>query len=174
MEKEVKIQSAVGVEVQYIMQQIREELDDHRDSINSNTDEIESSNEYIHQLMSQMDKINERIDAIALYLKKQDTHFSDENVFDIKPLTKKEKEIFSTIYELLQTQSEVSYKDIARKQVMALSVVPNYISALIEKGVPFIKQVKGRNVTISLKKTFCQQQAKQNIVGVNSKLTAWM
>ena len=63
----------------------------------------------------------------------------DDNVYDIRPLTKREKQVFQSIYELLQTKSEISYKDIARKQVMALSVVPSYIAALIEKGIPLRK-----------------------------------
>lgn len=157
----------------YVLKSIREELDDHRDAINHNTDEIGGNHEIMYQMMAQLDKMSERIDSMALYLKRKDSNFKDDNLVDIKPLTRREKEVFMALYELTQSQPAVSFRDLSNLMEMPIGSVQGYICALIEKGVPVEKTVSHRTVYLSLKKSFARLQAKNNIMGVDAKLTAW-
>ena len=163
----------VKVEMDFVLKAIREELDDHRDSINNNTDEIGGNHEMIYQVMAQLDKISERIDSMALYLKRKDSNFSDDNLVDIKPLTRREKEVFVALYELTQSQPAVSYRDLSNRMEMPIGSVQGYVCALMEKGVPVEKTVSHRTMYLSLKRSFARIQAKNNIMGVDAKLTAW-
>ena len=158
----------------YVLQSVREELDDHLETINNNTVEIESNNELLHQIMLRIEKISERMDSMALYLKRKDPKFTDDNLIDIKPLTKREKEVFCAIYELNAAMPSVSYRDLAKQLNMPVSLVQGYISALIGKGIPITKQYAHRTAYLSLKPQFQRLQAKKNIVGVDAKLTAWL
>lgn len=164
---------AKEVELGFVLQSIREELDDHRDAINNNTDEIEGNHELVYQVLSQLDKLSERIDSMAMYLKKKDAAFTDDNLVEIKPLTKREKEVFSALYELNLGLPAVSYRDLAKQLAMPVSLVQSYVTALIEKGVPVEKRFSHRTVYLSLRSSFQRLQAKNNIVGVDAKLTAW-
>ncbi len=153
---------------------VREELDDHLEAINDATNEIQSNNEMLLQVMERMEKMAERVDAIAWYLKRKDQSFSDDNVCDVEPLTKREKDVFSALYELNATNAGVTYKDIARRLGMTQALVQSYITALIDKGVPVEKRYVNKEARVALRPAFMTLQAKTNIVGVDSKLTAWM
>ena len=161
------------IEMDFVLKAIREELDDHRDTINNNTDEIGGNHEMMYQVMAQLDKMSERIDSMALYLKRKDSSFKDDNLVEIKPLTKREKEVFAALYELTQSQPVVSYRDLAKHMSMPITNVPGYVCALIDKGVPVQKTISHRTMYLSLKRSFARLQAKNNIMGVDAKLTAF-
>ena len=67
-----------------------------------------------------------------------------------KRLTSQEMLIFSTLYQLEQTQQEVTYKDISLKLKLTESSIRDYISRLINKGIP-VDKVKKNNKQIILK-----------------------
>jgi len=161
------------VEMDYVLKSIREELDDHRDAINHNTDEIGGNHEIMYQMMAQLDKMSERIDSMALYLKRKDSNFKDDNLVDIKPLTRREKEVFVALYELTQSQPAVSYRDLAKSMGLPVSNISGYVCTLIEKGVPVEKTMSKGTMFLGLKKSFARLQAKNNIMGVDAKLTAF-
>jgi len=171
VQKEV-YKSAANMQV--VLRGIKEAFDDHLESINNNTNEIESNHEILNQLICKLDKLTERVDSMALYLHKKDLKFKDTSIIEIAPLTRREKEVFQALYELVQGLPHVSYKQLAKKIGMTISLVQNYITSLIEKGVPIEKRYVSRQAFITLQPKFQRLQAKNNVVGLNAKLSAWM
>ena len=59
-----------------------------------------------------------------------------------KGLSKQEFSIFSALYSLEEQSKEISYKDLAISTGLTESSIRDYISRLIHKGIPIIKEKK--------------------------------
>lgn len=149
---------------------MRDELDDHRLAVNENTDELSATNEFVSELSRKLDKISERLDELTLLVKGK----SEDKQFQIQPLTGKEKEVFQALYVLTESQPYASYDQIARKALMPKSVVMDLSTSMLEKGVPIVKKLDGTMVFLKLDSEFRQLQAKKNVIGLNSLLSAWV
>jgi len=149
--------------------QIREELDDHRQGINDNTNEVQANHEYIVSVESKLDFLMKRIDELELLLKGKKTASS----FNVQPLNSREKEVFLVLYSLTNSQPFTTYKDIAKKLGMNENLVACYMTNMLEKGIPVVKKYSDGKVYLTLDKDFREVQARENIVGVNTLLTYW-
>jgi len=165
LEQQVLEQSKVTA----ILDQVREELDDHRVSINENTNELQSNHSYLALIERKMDKLAERLDEITLLVKGK----HQTSNFTITPLNQKEKDVFFGLYSLTEGR-ETTYKEIARKLCQTDTLVGSYITNMIEKGIPVLKTYRKGIIYLQLDDEFRKIQAKQNIVGLNTRLTYWM
>jgi len=157
------------IPIESVLGQIREELDDHRLAINETTLEVQSGYEEIQTLHDKIDKLNEKIEELSMLVK--GTRI--ESKMHVKPLTNKEKEVFIAFYSLNEVSEFVTYRQIARKIGTTEPLISFYINAMREKGVLIQKRFKGNNVMLKLDDGFRQEQAKNNIVKINTLLTYW-
>ena len=170
--KERKLSQSILVGTKGVLGQLKDELEDHLVAINENTSEIQSNFEYLCEIDRKIEKLAERIDQLSLVL--SDGKDKSEKKFDIQKLTKKEKEIFMVVYRLTEENGEASYREIAKKLCVSASLVSAYVTSLIEKGIPIAKRYVGKTAKLTLDKSFRDQQAKKNIVGLNSLLSYWI
>jgi hypothetical protein len=179
MEKEAKQQvlfrrenDGLRSRIDEFMDQVREELDDHRGALNENTNEIEGNYELLNQLNARLDRLQERLDELTMLVR----HGRPEAPvveYKIQPLTGQEKEIFFALYTLTETTPFVTYHQLARKLTTTVDAVSRAITALIGKGVPVEKKYASGNAFLGLDKQFRQVQAKDNVVKLDTKLTYW-
>lgn len=155
-------------------EQVKEQFEDHLETINENTNEIQSNFEYLCELDMKIDKLSEKIDELNNLIRLQRGENTEKKTFSLKPLTKKEKEVFYALYILTEQRKYTTYKEISRRACYSNDLIAAYITNLIEKGVPVIKKYSNRIVYLSLDQEFRQLQAKENIVGVNTLLTHWV
>lgn len=162
-----------GVEVvaQDALQQVKEELEDHLNAINENTDEIQCNYDLLRQLNAKIDKLTERLDLLQSIITNENVE--QEKDFTISPLTKKEKSVFQALYELAHEKESVTYEELARRACMTDQLVAQYIKNLIEKGVPVWKKHAAGKVHLTLDPDFVLEQAENNVVGVTIPLTHW-
>lgn len=148
---------------------LREELDDHREAINENANELASLHEYVQTVEKKVDLLLQRFEVIeqALNVKKSDCGYA------ITPLSPKEKEVFFALYSRTETVPFVCYNDLSRALSMSESLVAGYITSIMEKGIPVVKKYSKGRVYLKLKEDFRALQAKENLVGVNSLLRCW-
>jgi len=156
-------------QISTVLECMREELDDQRLAINENTDELSASSEFLNELSRRMDKLTERVDELTLLVKGQ----KEQKSFSIQPLTNKEKDVFHALYVLTESQPYASYEQVARQTLLTKGIVQDYVTSMIQKGVPVLKKLDGQTVFLKLDQEFRQVQAKQNIIGLNSLLTSW-
>jgi DNA-binding NarL/FixJ family response regulator len=118
-------------EIRTAFKAVREEMNVHLDTINQNSSEMQSIYEYMNELDSKIEKLNERIDAIQMVVNpEQDDSFSIE-------LTHREQEVFVVIY----TESGViSAKEISKRLGFTDEMVNRYVYNMISKGVPLLRQ----------------------------------
>jgi len=150
------------------LKEIKEELDEHLTSVNQNTNEIQTNYEYLCELDSKIEKLKERIDEITMFL--GISHPKAD--YKISPLTKNEKEVFLILYTKGEEKGYLTYKEIARSLALSEDLVMNYITNLIEKGIPIIKKYANNKVSIKLDSNFKSIQAKENIVKIDEAISA--
>jgi DNA-binding MarR family transcriptional regulator len=73
--------------------------------------------------------LNNRLSSIKIELKDK-----------FKALTRQEFTIFSSLYSLEEQSKEITYKDLALQTGLTESSIRDYISKLISKGIPVIKE----------------------------------
>ncbi len=145
---------------------IREEFDEHLESINDNTNEVQANYEYMCRLDAKIEKIAERLDEMQARLSTivPLSHYDEEPVPAIE-LTQKEKEVFLILYA--SEEKPLTYKDIARIMGDSDLLISGYITNLIEKGVPVIKKYMGHSAYLMLDRRFRELQAKNNMLAIN-------
>ncbi len=151
---------------------VKKEFEDHLDAINENTSEIQSNYELLLKLEAKVDKIENSISEINRFIKQfksQNIYFLDDqesNSFIVLPLTNQEKQVFKMMYELEAEGLKITYTAIADMMGISTSLAREYISSMIEKGVPVIKNYLDQKVYLNLEPKFKEIQTKQNIIGI--------
>ena len=145
--------------------QLKEGYDDILDATNENTNEIQANYTYISDLDKRINKLNDKIDEVSMMLKHlmSKSDFIDEEKPKIRSLSPSEKRIFLVLYT---SESLLSYRDLSASTNMAETLISQYITNLIEKGVPIIKQYIEGKPKIGLSMQFKEIQAKKNLVNL--------
>ena len=169
--KERKLSQSILVGTKGVLGQLKDELEDHLVAINENTSEIQSNYEYLCELDNKITKLNERIDEIFGVLSQLTGKKLNKtsNYEDIDPLTTMEKNVFLNLYT---EDQPISYADLAKKMNMSISLARQYITNLLEKGIPIQKKYLSQRPYIYLDQKFKNLQAKKNILKIEQKILA--
>ncbi len=144
---------------------IRHEFEEHLQAINENTNEIAANYEYICELESKLDKLSERLDQIQMYLEADSgIAVSKRKNFDVKRLNRMEQQVFLVIYTLEEEKGSLTYDDIAKRLNISEQLAGNYVTSIIEKGVPIMKRYINSKPYLRLDPDFKTLQAKENIL----------
>lgn len=144
---------------------IKQDLEEHLLAINENTNEIAANYEYICEMESKLDRLSERIDQIHLFLESNlNVPLARRNSFDVKRLNRREQEVFLVIYTLEEEKGSVTYSDIATKLNISEQLAANYVTSIIEKGVPIVKRYFNSKPHLRLDPKFKTLQVKENIL----------
>jgi hypothetical protein len=164
-------ESDIRYAIKMLFDEMREELDEHLDSINQNTNEISSNHEYLCELDYKFNKLSERLDQLELFLE-GNLGFSrlKKPKFQPKPLTNNEQDVFLVLYTLEEKKGAVSYPEIAKRTGLSEDMVSHYIARMIEKNVPIIKRYVNNQPLLRLDPKFKRLQAKENILGLNQRM----
>ncbi|MDO8480606.1 MAG: hypothetical protein Q7S65_02185 [Nanoarchaeota archaeon] len=159
--------------VKMLFDELREEMNDHLDTINENTNEISSNYESMCELDYKIGKLSERLDQLQLFLE-QNIGFKSEKKpkFTPQPLTNNEQDVFLVLYTLEDKKGAVSYADIAKRTGLSEDLVGQYITRMIEKNVPVIKRYVNNQPLLRLDPQFKRMQAKENVLGLNQRTIA--
>ncbi len=146
-------------------QKVRSELDDHLQSINENTNEIQSSHEYITKLEMKLEKLNEKVEELMI-LQNLTTEKQKSKMNNVR-LTIREQEVFLILYT---EENFLTYSKIAKKLGLTPSLVSSYVTNLIAKGVPIIKKFENNQAKVKLDTQFRKLQAKQNLLKISPRV----
>lgn len=152
------------------LSQIKEEFEDHLVAINQNTGEIRCTLEYVSQVDSKIDKLNERIDKIQLFLEGNLGFIAEkEQKFTVSKLSRKEQEFFLTLYAMTEHNELIPFKELARKACLHEDAAKDCLSCLTHKGIPIIRTLVRDSIHLRLDKEFRRQQTKHNILGIEQR-----
>lgn len=150
---------------------IREEFDDHRESINDSTNEIEANYELLCKLEAKVDRLQEQVEkfhlSLSRFLGDSSQQLSALSISSIE-LDEREKEVFLVLYTA-SDQKPLAYREIAAAIRESEFLVRGYVTNMVEKGVPILKRYINDVAYISLDKSFKDRQAKENIVKLSQR-----
>ena len=142
---------------------VKNEMDEHLDSINANTVEINSNYDYIKHLEAKITKMTERLEEVELKIASltgKGTYRKED--FENIMLNPKEKEIFLLLYS--RSGDLIDYREIGKTLGLTEALSRKHISSLINKGIPVVKKYFENNVFLVLDNDFRTLQAKEKVV----------
>ncbi|NQU98971.1 hypothetical protein HQ533_05925 [Candidatus Woesearchaeota archaeon] len=137
----------------------KDEIDMHLDSINQNTNEIQTNYEYLANIEAKVDKLSDKVDEIQMQL---NPHFYSQNFSEIE-LSKREQEIFLGIYT---EEDRVSVVKLSKKLGLTMELCEALIGRIVAKGIPVVRQLVNGDVFISLDYVFKDLQARKNVLNI--------
>ena len=150
------------------LSRINEEFEDHLDSINENTNEIQANYDYLCEIDNKIEKISEKLEEIQLVLSKMTGKKLEMQAPEsfIKPLTKAEQQIFLVLYT---SEKPISYMELSKNLNISLTLIREYVANFIGKGIQIQKTyIKGRP-HVMLDKKFKDLHAKKNLVKIDQQ-----
>ena len=75
-----------------------------------------------------------------------------------------ERKLFLVLYT---GEALMTYQEIAEKAELSISIIPECISSLIQKGIPFRRSFFENQLFVGLEPGFKELQAKENIVNLS-------
>ncbi len=118
--------------------------------------------EYVAEVDSKIEKLNERIDELFMLV----TPMGSSESFEVE-LTHREQEVFVILY----SEDKVCLKDVAKRLGFTEETVNRYVSSLISKGVPVLRQFTGSDLFLYMDLKFKDLQAKKNIMKINESIS---
>ena len=150
------------------VRKINEELQDHLQSINDNTNEIQANYEHSFRLDERLKKIQKRLDRIeAIMSKFAGISVEAEETPGIE-LNDYEKKIFLILYTASE-RKPVSYDQIAQWLGGDELLIRGHVTNMLEKGLPVHKRHSDGCVYLSLDREFREKQAKHNVLRISQK-----
>ena len=145
---------------------VKEELNEHLEAINQNTNEVQANYEYMQKMNMKIDKLNEKLEEIRMHLDMIEAPKNYEMYTDIK-LTIREQEVFLVLYT---NPNFLSYNQIAKRLGLTETLVGNYLTNLVEKGIPVLKRYEDGLAFVKLEPIFKDLQTRENVLKINDKV----
>ncbi len=143
---------------------LKEQTEDHLQAINESTNEIHSNYEYFLEIESKLNKLAERVDEISMLIGLN----QNQKTKELPKLTTVEKEVFLALYSLCEEKEYTTYREISKAVKLSETLIMNYITILIEKGVPIIKSYSNDITKLKLSSYFKTLQTKKDILKINA------
>jgi septal ring factor EnvC (AmiA/AmiB activator) len=147
-------------ELKVVFSKIKEEFDDHLESINQNTIELQSIFEYLSRLNDKMDKLSSRIDSMESSERKEK---KSKEVMTVV-LTREEEEVLAMLISNSSKKKLVTYDLIAKNIDITPVYAANIITGLLEKGIPIEKRHLNGTVLLEIDRSFHDRQLQYNII----------
>ncbi|GEM_PF-4162849 len=155
-----------GTIVKQVLDTMRDELDDHRQTINENTTEIETVFEFLSALEAKFDNVQQLVERLALSLQEPQQL--------IGALNRREKAVCQSLFLLGKTKPWVSCEELAKHCQISREVLAATLAGLVTKHVPVMKKYDHTRAYAQLAPSFREQQAKHNVIKADCQLIQWI
>jgi len=138
-------------------EQIRQVLEEHLNTINDNTAEIQALFDYLRELEIKVERLSQRLDVVQL---------SDKvpAPLTLAPLNHTERNVFLILYT---EEQPLNNCEIASRARLSASLVPECLSSLVYKGIPLQRSFVNDQLFWKLNPLFKERQAKENIINLS-------
>jgi chromosome segregation ATPase len=146
---------------------LRIEMDDHLDSINENTNELNSMNEYIAELEEKIVKMGERLDEAEMKISELSGKKTGHSDFRDITLSTREEEIFLLLYS--RNGDLLDYREISKALGVTEEMARKNVANIIAKGIPIVKKYFENSTFLVLDSDFRTLQAKENVIRLKNR-----
>lgn len=138
---------------------IKESFNDHLDTINENTQEIESNAEHLHAIEQKIEKLHTRMDSMHMMFKQiiMQSRVSVELNLD-------EQRVFSL---LSCYKNYVKMKDVVERTRLSKQDINDIITSLMDKGIPVVRRSMASETFLRMDPEFSALQERQQIIKIS-------
>lgn len=147
---------------------IKEERDEHLESINQLTSELQTAFEYISDLENKYDKIKENIDELMIF--KNSILLNDKSHFSNIVLSLEEQKLFQTLY-VFGEKEPLSENFIIKKLDLNDTSFRLLLSSLLDKKIPITKERIGNEWYFNIDLRFRDMQTKEQLIKVHESVS---
>ena len=147
-------------ELKVVFSKIKEELEDHLESINQNTIEIQSSFEYLSRLASSVEKLDQRLSRL-------ENTAPRERISETVLLTRDEEEVYAILLDSTKQRQLLTYERIADKVDVSKTFCAHIVANLIDKGIPVIKKFSNGDVFLEIEPRFIERESMITVVTID-------
>ncbi len=150
---------------------VKEEMDDHLTAINENTQEIELCYSHMMEMNKRIKFLENKIDfmqkIIAKLVQNEQIPVKSEDKPKIR-LSKQEQKLFMQFYSF---DGALDLTMLCAKLARSDGFIRYYINSLIQKGVPILKENRGKKQYFLLDPQFKDEHARNNLVLIERDLS---
>jgi len=147
---------------------IRDERDEHLESINQLTNELQTAFDYISELESKYDKLKEIVDELQIF--KNSMLINDKSHFANIELSLDEQKLFLTLY-VFGEKEPLSWRFIATRLNINDTLLRILISSLLDKKIPITKEKIGTEWYFNIDPRFRELQTKESIITIHESVS---
>ena len=143
---------------------LKEDVQDHFESINANSREIDINNDYICEIDNRLTKMEEKMDELHFLLKQ----LVNKAKLSVE-LSKDEQRVFLILYthdKFLKTSK------ICDKSAIEQEAVKEALDSMMDKGVPIERDILNGEACYRMDNEFKIRQAKEEIIQIDSDVTS--
>jgi hypothetical protein len=147
---------------------IKEEKDEHLESINQLTSELQTAFEYISELENKYEKLKENIDELMIF--KNSILLNDKSHFSNIVLSLEEQKLFQTLY-VFGEKEPLSWNFIIKKLDLNDTSFRLLLSSLLDKKIPITKERIGSEWYFNIDPRFREMQTKEQLIHVHESVS---
>jgi len=147
---------------------IREERDEHLESINELTNELQSAFDYISDLEKKYEKLKEITDELQMF--KNSQLLNDKAHFSNIILSLDEQKLFLTLY-VFGEKEPLSYKYLVKRLALEHDLVVSLLSSLLDKKIPITRERIGTEWYFNIDPRFRELQMKENMIKIHESVS---
>ena len=147
---------------------IKEERDEHLESINQLTSELQTAFDYVAELESKYDKLKEITDDLQIFmnsmLMNDKTHFSNIS------LSLEEQKLFLALY-VFGEKEPLSWDFLLKKLDVNDNALRLLLSSLLDKKIPITKEKISSEWYFNIDSRFRELQSKEKIIQIHDSVS---
>lgn len=149
-------------------QKVKEERDEHLESINALTNEVQTAFEYISDLEHKYEKLKEVTDELQMF--KNSTLMSDKSHFSNISLTLDEQKVFLALY-VFGEKEPLSWRLMKLKVGVEDVQLKSILSSLLDKKIPITKEQIGTVWYFNIDSRFRELQTREKIITIHESVS---
>jgi hypothetical protein len=147
---------------------IKEEKDEHLESINQLTSELQTAFEYISELDNKYEKLKENIDELMIF--KNSILLNDKSHFSNIILSLDEQKLFLTLY-VFGEKEPLSWSFILKKLDLNDNLFRLLLSSLLDKKIPITRERIGAEWYFNIDPRFREMQTKEQLIKIHESVS---
>lgn len=147
---------------------LKEERDEHLESINQLTSELQAAFEYISDVEHKYEKLKEITDELQIFMNSM--LLNDKSHFSTISLTLEEQKLFLILY-LFGEKEPLSWTALSKRLDVNDNGLRLLLSSLLDKRIPITKERIGSEWHFNIDHRFREMQTKEKIIPIHDSVS---
>jgi len=147
---------------------IKEERDEHLESINQLTSELQTAFEYVSELETKYEKLKEITDELQIFM--NSLLLNDKTHYANISLTLDEQKLFLTLY-LFGEKEPLSWTHLTKRLDISNNTLRQLLSSLLDNKIPITKEKISSEWYFNIDPRFRELQTKEKVINIHESVS---